>query len=77
MPKHGIDLGISQEVSKPYAFECAGCKWIVCSANAGYTLLRSINIMEVVISFNDNLSGTPHIKINGKSISMLHDIHFD
>ncbi|MCD7135997.1 hypothetical protein LTY62_01890 [Limosilactobacillus balticus] len=33
--------------------------------------------MEVVISFNDNLSGTPHIKINGKSISMLHDIHFD
>ena len=33
--------------------------------------------MEVVISFNDNLSGTPNIKIKGKSISMLHDIHFD
>ncbi|MCD7135998.1 hypothetical protein LTY62_01895 [Limosilactobacillus balticus] len=33
MPKHGIDLGISQEISKPYAFECAGCKWIIYSAN--------------------------------------------
>lgn len=33
MPKHGINLGSFQEVSKPYAFECSGCKWIVYSAN--------------------------------------------
>ncbi|MGI1803860.1 hypothetical protein ACRPK0_09675 [Limosilactobacillus reuteri] len=33
--------------------------------------------MKVTINFNDNLNEPPHIKINGKSISMLHDVHFD
>ena len=33
--------------------------------------------MKVTINFNDNLNEPPRIKINGKSISMLHDIHFD
>lgn len=32
MPKHGIETFASQEVDKPYAFECAGCGWIVYSS---------------------------------------------
>lgn len=31
MPKNGIETFASQEVSKPYAFECAGCGWVVYS----------------------------------------------
>lgn len=32
MPKNGIEAFGSQEISKPYAFECAGCEWTVYSA---------------------------------------------
>lgn len=32
MPKHGIETFASQEVDRPYAFECAGCGWIVYSS---------------------------------------------